>query len=123
MEKAVDRNLIVYLRTGTGKTYIAVMLLKEKSDEILKPYSDPKCKRSIFLANTVPLVKQQAKYLERNTQFKVGTYFGDQKIDGKYVDFWENEIWQKELERNHIFVMSPQILVDCLHKNFIGNLF
>lgn len=106
--------------TGTGKTYIAVMLIKNKSDEIIKPYSDPNCKRSIFLANNVPLVKQQAKYLETHTPFKVGTYFGDQKINGKCVDFWDKKIWQKELEKNEIFVMSPQILLDCLDKTFIG---
>lgn len=122
MEKAVERNLIVYLRTGSGKTHIAVMLIRRLSDAILRHYpKDPTAKRTIFLANTVPLVKQQASYLNKFTQFKIGIYYGDVKIDDRVVDLWDHVIWEKELEKNQVLVMSPQILIDCLEKNFIGS--
>jgi len=35
-EKAVQNNLILYLPTGAGKTYIAIMLLKHLSGDIRK---------------------------------------------------------------------------------------
>lgn len=122
LEKAIERDLIVYLRTGSGKTHIAVMLVRALSDAIIKPYeSDPSTKRSIFLANTVPLVKQQADYLAKFTPFKVSAYYGDKKIDDKIVDLWDREIWESEMRSNQILVMIPQVLVDCLEKNFIGS--
>lgn len=121
MEKALERNTIVYLQTGSGKTYIAVMLIRKLGDAITRPYpSDPQAKRSIFLANTVPLIKQQADYLAKFTPFKVDAYYGDKKIDDRFVDFWDEAIWEAELRKNQVLVMSPQILVDCISKNFIG---
>ncbi|XP_039131654.1 endoribonuclease Dicer homolog 4-like isoform X2 [Dioscorea cayenensis subsp. rotundata] len=53
-KKAVDQNLIVFLRTGGGKTHIAVLLMYELRNEILKP-SRSIC---VFLAPTGALVKQ-----------------------------------------------------------------
>lgn len=35
-EKAVQNNTIVYLPTGAGKTYIAIMLLKHLSADVRK---------------------------------------------------------------------------------------
>ena len=36
MEKAKSKNIIVYLGTGSGKTFIAVMLIKHMRDELCK---------------------------------------------------------------------------------------
>ena len=60
LEKAKKENIIVYLGTGSGKTYIAIMLIKEMRAEL-------KNKKAIFLVNSVPLVDQQAEAIRINT--------------------------------------------------------
>jgi endoribonuclease Dicer len=103
------------LPTGSGKTFIAVMLIKELSLD-----NSITGKRSVFLANNVPLVQQQAKYIRENTFLNVGEYYGDCKINGKILDSWNKEIWDKEIANNEILVMSAQILVGLLTHSFLG---
>ena len=35
LEKAKEKNIIVYLGTGSGKTFIAAMLMKHMKDKLL----------------------------------------------------------------------------------------
>ena len=51
LEMALERNIIVCLGTGTGKTFISVMLIKELSHQIREIYEDGG-KRTFFLVNT-----------------------------------------------------------------------
>ena len=51
LEAALKDNTIVLLGTGAGKTYIAVMLIRELSYEIVRSFHDGG-KRTIFLVNT-----------------------------------------------------------------------
>ena len=53
-KRAVKQNTIVYLGTGCGKTHIAVLLMYELGHLIRKPSSSV----CVFLAPTVPLVRQ-----------------------------------------------------------------
>jgi superfamily II DNA or RNA helicase len=48
---AIEKNIVVCLGTGTGKTFISVLLIKELSHQIRKNYEDGG-KRTFFLVNT-----------------------------------------------------------------------
>ena len=61
LDYARRENTIVCLQTGSGKTFIAVMLVKElmsASASIRRPLKEGG-KRAFFLVNTTPLVQQQ----------------------------------------------------------------
>jgi endoribonuclease Dicer len=46
-------------------------------------------KKVFFLANTIPLVNQQAAFIARNSSFKVRHLTGDME-----VDYWTQEKWE-----------------------------
>ena len=52
LDAALNEDTIVNLGTGAGKTFIAVMLIKELSHDILRPFAEPGAKRTIFLVTT-----------------------------------------------------------------------
>ncbi len=52
LEAALEENTIVNLGTGAGKTFIAVMLIKELSPQIFKSWSEEDAKRTVFLVPT-----------------------------------------------------------------------
>ncbi|XP_066584904.1 endoribonuclease Dcr-2 isoform X2 [Prorops nasuta] len=107
-EKALEQNTIVYLPTGSGKTFISIMLIKGLSKDIMKPYSEGG-KRTIFAVNSVALVTQQSSYIERFTGFSCGAYSGDMKCD-----YWNQEDWLQELEKHQVLVLTAQILLDMI---------
>ncbi|XP_075227307.1 endoribonuclease Dcr-2 isoform X2 [Lycorma delicatula] len=113
---AVKENAILYLPTGSGKTFIATMLIKSFSSFIERPFSEgfKGSKRAFFLVNTVELVNQQAKAIRRHTSFKVGQYSGDMN-----VDLWTKERWLQELEFNSVIVMTAQILLNMLQHYYL----
>ena len=98
------------------------MLMKELSKSTEEPYSNGGM-RSIFLAPTVPLVRQQAEYLRTHTSLVLDCYFGEKIIDEKILDLWDAKIWEKELEKNQALVMTPKVLVDMIQHSFIGEKF
>ncbi len=118
LEKAIQKNAIIYLQTGSGKTYIAVMLIKEYQAS-LENRLDSGGKRTVFLAVTVPLIIQQANYIRMHCHLNVGEYYGSKTIDDKVIDLWDKDIWANELEANQILVMTPQILVDLIQHAFL----
>ena len=71
LNKAKQKNSIVYLGTGAGKTFIATMMIKEKMSAVLHDN-----KKTVFLAHTVSLVTQQAKFIKENTPLTVRYFIG-----------------------------------------------
>uniref|UniRef100_A0A0E0KSN5 Dicer-like protein 4 n=1 Tax=Oryza punctata TaxID=4537 RepID=A0A0E0KSN5_ORYPU len=90
-KRAVEENIIVYLGTGCGKTHIAVLLIYELGHLIRKP-SREVC---VFLAPTIPLVRQQAMVIASSTDFKVQCYYGNGKNSRVHQE-WENDMREFE---------------------------
>ncbi|KAL4318063.1 hypothetical protein GQ457_18G021210 [Hibiscus cannabinus] len=109
LEKALKQNTIAYLETGSGKTLIAIMLLRSYAYLIRKPSPF----FAVFLVPQVVLVKQQADAVEMHTDLKVGKYWGDME-----VDFWDGAKWKQEIEKYEVLVMTPQILLNNLRHSF-----
>lgn len=52
LDASLNDNTIVNLGTGAGKTFIAVMLIRELSHQILDPFEEEGTQRTVFLVNT-----------------------------------------------------------------------
>ena len=77
-EKAKKQNLIAWLPTGSGKTYISVLLINYYV-QFLKLNNSRK--NIIFLVNNTHLVIQQSQVIELNiTGIKVGKYYGELNV-------------------------------------------
>ncbi|KAG6628849.1 hypothetical protein CIPAW_14G041000 [Carya illinoinensis] len=111
-EVAMRRNTIAVLETGAGKTLIAVMLIKDIAQAIK---SSGNKKLIIFLAPTVHLVNQQFEYIKIHTNLEVGDYYG-----AKGVDEWSLKSWEKEIIKQDVLVMTPQVFLDVLRKAFLS---
>lgn len=111
-EVAKRRNTIAVLDTGTGKTMIALMLIREIGQAVK---ADGRKLFIIFLAPTVHLVNQQFKVIKDSTGFEVEEYYG-----AKGVDEWSAKSWEKEISEHDVLVMTPQILLDALRKAFLS---
>ncbi|CAH2055216.1 unnamed protein product [Thlaspi arvense] len=110
LERAIKQNTIVFLETGSGKTLVAIMLLRLYAYLFRKPSPF----FSVFLVPQVVLVTQQAEALKMHTDLKVGMYWGDMG-----VDFWDSSTWKQEVDKYEVLVMTPAILLDALRHSFL----
>lgn len=98
---ATEANIIAFLDTGTGKTLIALMLMKE---------TNGKC---IFLAPVRILVKQQST---------AASMMGipNTVIIGDSADKWEYYEWQAALSKVQSLFMTPELLLNCLRAGYLN---
>ena len=108
LEKAKKKNIIVYLGTGSGKTFIAVMLIKHLRDELSRQ------KKVVFLANNVALLEQQAEVISKMTGLSTGRYCG-----ARGVDDWERRRWEEEVEGHQVLVFIHQVFLNVLSKGYL----
>ncbi|TPX46610.1 hypothetical protein SeMB42_g03629 [Synchytrium endobioticum] len=112
-ERAKSGNTIAVLETGTGKTLIACLLIKHVYDQDRN--SGISGRLCVFLAPTVILVDQQAKYIQEKTGLKVRQFVGSMD-----VDHWNEDKWAKELTTADVVAMTPQIFLNILSTNYIN---
>ncbi|KAL0340835.1 UNVERIFIED_CONTAM: Endoribonuclease Dicer2 [Sesamum radiatum] len=110
LPEALKQNTIVFFETGTGKTLIAIMLLRSYAHLLRKP--SPYI--AVFLVPTVVLVTQQGEVVAKHTDLKVGEYYGEMG-----VDYWDAATWKDEKDKYEVLVMTPQILLNALRHRFL----
>ncbi|KAF9629681.1 Ribonuclease III [Lasiodiplodia theobromae] len=114
-ERAKEENVIAVLDTGSGKTLIAVLLLKHIIDKELEDRAAGKAPRiSFFLVDSVTLVFQQFAVLESNLDQKVERFCGAMRCD-----LWSKQTWTKHFEQNMVLVCTAEVLAQCLMHSFI----
>ena len=66
------------------------------------------------MVHRVPLVTQQAKFLQDNTGFKVRGFCG-----GDNVDFWKREQWLQEIGKHQVLVMVHDVFLLALDHGYM----
>ncbi|CAE6519845.1 unnamed protein product [Rhizoctonia solani] len=105
--RAVNENVVCAMDTGSGKTQIAVMLLKHIMS-LRAADSNPK--KAVFLVASVPLAEQQGDFLDSQLPLRVNKFYGSMG-----VDYWDRERWAKAFAESDIMVMTAQVLHDLLN--------
>ncbi|MBN3287584.1 DICER Endoribonuclease, partial [Polyodon spathula] len=113
LEAALEHNTIVCLNTGSGKTFIAVLLTKELSHQIRGDFGK-NGKRTVFLVNTASNVIQQAATVETHSDLLVGKY---SSIETTHT--WTKEKWNHEITEKQVLVMTCQIFLHVLKKGYL----
>ena len=112
LDHAKERNTIVNLPTGKGKTLIAAKLI----DHFLcgSPH-----KHVVFLVPTRPLVEQQAKYLE--THCRLGKQLTVLRLVGTDSASWSQDDWNKEVSQCEVLVGTEELFRQAfVEKKFIS---
>ena len=114
-ERAKKQNIIAVLDTGSGKTLIAVLLLKHVLDQELDDRAKGKPRRiAFFVVDCVTLVFQQFAVLECNLDQKIDRFCGDMS-----TDLWTKSVWEKHFTDNMAVVLTAEVLYNCLSHSFI----
>ncbi|CAG9823241.1 unnamed protein product [Phaedon cochleariae] len=113
MKMGIETNTILFLPKGAGKTFIALLVLKQMSGDLKRSYSEGG-KISIIIVTTLALVNKHAKYILDHTTLKVSGY--TEEIDS---NCWPKDKWKREFDLFQVFVMTSQVLLDLTHQNII----
>jgi hypothetical protein len=111
LEKAKQKNTIIFLETGMGKTYIGIMLIKEIFGEPLNAnaknqidYVKKTGKKVLCLFQTVSLLLQQSKVIKHNTNLKVLRLYGNNEKSA----FFNHSKFNKTLTHYDIICATPE---------------
>ncbi|XP_073434169.1 endoribonuclease Dicer [Dendrobates tinctorius] len=114
LEAALDHNTIVCLNSGSGKTFIAVLLTKELSYQIRGNFHNG-AKRTVFLVNSDKQVAQQVSAVRTHSDLKVGEY-----SSLEIVEHWSKEKWNEEFVAHQILVMTCHIFLHVLRSESLS---
>ena len=117
LAKAKERNTIIFLETGLGKTYIGIMLIKEIFGEPLEAnakneinYVKKTDKKILCLFQTVSLLLQQSKVIKHNTNLKILRLYGNNEKSA----FFNHSKFNKTLSKYDIICATPE----CIYRYF-----
>ncbi|KAF9349509.1 Dicer-like protein 1 [Mortierella sp. NVP85] len=101
--------------TGSGKTLVAVMLIKEMMErELQAQRSSADRKICFFIVNNVPLVEQQASVIRANSNAEVLQFSG-----ASNTHKFSQNLWDEVYERANAVVCTAQILLDLLRHGYV----
>ncbi|KAF9212827.1 Dicer-like protein 1 [Podila verticillata] len=113
-ERALNENTIVVMDTGSGKTLVAAMLIKEmRRREVEANRALVNRKLSFFVVSNVPLVKQQADAIRRDSSVEVIEICGASKTKKH-----QESVWTEVAESAQVVVITAQILLDALRQGY-----
>ncbi|KAF9126572.1 Dicer-like protein 1 [Mortierella sp. GBA39] len=113
--KAEAGNVIAVMDTGSGKTLVAVMLIREMLRREKEAQRGPtKSKISFFIVNNVPLVFQQAAVIRANCDAEVAMLCG--AMDTKK---FSDDLWGETYKKVDVVVVTAQILLDLFRHGFV----
>ncbi|KAI5457385.1 hypothetical protein BGZ63DRAFT_364976 [Mariannaea sp. PMI_226] len=109
LDQSLQRNVIVAMDTGSGKTQVAVLRIKAELEK--SSYG----KLIWFLAPTVSLCEQQYDVIRlQNPSVSIKVLSGD------VTDTWSQAPWDAILSGTRIVVSTYQILLDALLHGFVA---
>ncbi|XP_070955756.1 endoribonuclease Dicer isoform X3 [Macaca nemestrina] len=114
LEAALDHNTIVCLNTGSGKTFIAVLLTKELSYQIRGDFNR-NGKRTVFLVNSANQVAQQVSAVRTHSDLKVGEY-SNLEVNAS----WTKERWNQEFTKHQVLIMTCYVALNVLKNGYLS---
>ncbi|OAA58270.1 RNase3 domain protein [Cordyceps fumosorosea ARSEF 2679] len=115
-ERAKEKNTIVVLDTGSGKTLIAIMLLRHVLEQELEDRSRGSLRKTaFFIVDKVALCLQQFQVIRANLPFPATKFYGDVQPIAQVQRHWD-----AQFDEHMIIVCTAQILLDCLSHGFIS---
>ena len=103
-DRARVENVVAALETGSGKTFIAALLIKW-----IMAQPSQAGRKTVFLVPKVPLVDQQRDFLAEQTPLTVRGYKG-----AMGVDEWDKARWISEFEQSDCLVMTGRRSLFCV---------
>ncbi|KAL5008233.1 hypothetical protein ScPMuIL_013814 [Solemya velum] len=112
LDAALQHNTIVCLSSASGKTFIAVMFIRELAHQVRTAFENGG-RRSIFLVNSESMLGQQSQILNHHTNLEVGHYNKD------CVSQWSAKEWKDQIFKCNVLIMPAEVFYDILSKKFI----
>ncbi|KAH0527310.1 hypothetical protein TsFJ059_002324 [Trichoderma semiorbis] len=109
LEQSLERNVIVAMDTGSGKTQVAILRIKKELETC-----DPK-QIIWFIAPTISLCSQQHDVLKLH----IPTVSMMMLAGASNINAWGPDIWSTLLDTARVVISTPQILLDALDHAYI----
>jgi endoribonuclease Dicer len=112
--RAKAGNIIAVLDTGSGKTLIAALLLRDIVTKEMEHRASGKAPRtSFFLTNSVALAEQQHQMLCDNLATMPAV------VHGRKLDTWRRQEWSELFNAHEVVVCTAEVLYQCLNHAYI----